>query len=137
MRLLKKDMKSYQGCQEALAKELAEMFSCTVAAKDASTLVIQKGREEIYINTSGNDGMATAGSGDVLAGIIGGLLAQGMKSFEAASLGVFLHGLAGEEAAGIKGRFGMLASDIAEAVAAVTTVNAKNKDFYDIYCKRD
>ena len=120
MRLLKKDMKTYGGYQEVRARELAEMFSCTVAAKDASTLVIQKGREEIYINISGNDGMATAGSGDVLAGIIGGLLAQGMKSFEAAGFGVFLHGLAGEEAAGRKGRFGMLAGDIADSVAAVT-----------------
>lgn len=120
MRLLKKDMKAYRGYQEVRARELAEMFSCTVAAKDASTLVIQKGREEVYINISGNDGMATAGSGDVLAGIVGGLLAQGMKNFEAASLGVFLHGLAGEYAAGIKGRFGMLAGDIADSVAAVT-----------------
>lgn len=120
MRLLKKDMRQYQCGQEKLARELSEMLSCTVVAKDAVTLVVANRRKEIYINTSGNDGMATAGSGDVLAGIIGGLLAQGMKSFEAASLGVYLHGLSGEVAAERKGRFGMLAGDIAEAVATVT-----------------
>jgi len=120
MRLLKKGMEEYPGHQERLARELAEMFSCVVAAKDAASLVAGAGQELIYINTSGNNGMATAGSGDVLAGVIGGLLAQGMRSFEAASLGVFLHGLAGDEAAGTKGEFGMLAGDIAEAVGLVT-----------------
>lgn len=119
MRLLKKDMKSYQGRQMELSRELAELFSCTAAAKDASTLVVQNGREEIYINTSGNDGMATAGSGDVLAGLIGGLLAQKMEPFEAACLGVFLHGLAGENASERKGRFGMLAGDIVESLSLV------------------
>ena len=120
MRLLKKDRKAYQGRQEALARELAELLSCTVAAKDAASLVAAKGREEVYMNTSGNDGMATAGSGDVLAGVIGGLLAQKMECFEAACLGVFLHGLAGENASERKGRFGMLAGDIAESVSLVT-----------------
>ncbi len=125
MRLLKEDLKEFQGHQEKWAKKLAELFSCTVAAKDASTLVVRKGQKEIYMNVSGNDGMATAGSGDVLAGVIGGLLAQGVENFEAACLGVYLHGLAGEEAARRKGRYGMLAGDIAEAVAEITKIEGK------------
>ena len=68
--------------------------------KDARTLVLQ--REKCYINLSGNSGIATAGSGDVLTGIILGLLAQGVEPYEAATLGVYIHGLAGEAAAAKK-----------------------------------
>lgn len=56
--------------------------------------------------------MATGGSGDVLAGVIGGLLAQGMDSFAAAKLGVYLHGLAGDEMLPVTGTYGMMASDL-------------------------
>jgi NAD(P)H-hydrate epimerase len=63
--------------------------------------------------------MATAGSGDVLAGVIAGLLAQGTESFVAASLGVYLHGLAGEASAGVLGSRGMMAGDIADALGYV------------------
>lgn len=68
--------------------------------KDARTIVADE--EHMYINVSGNHGMATGGSGDVLAGIIAGLLAQGMRNFDGAALGTYLHGLAGDYAA--KGR---------------------------------
>ena len=72
------------------------------------------GGAALYLNSTGNDGMATAGSGDVLTGVIGSLLAQGLPAFEAASKGVFLHGLAGDEAALKKGKHGMIASDLIE-----------------------
>jgi NAD(P)H-hydrate epimerase len=68
---------------------------------------------------SGNNGMATAGSGDVLAGVIGSLLAQGMKAEEAASLGVYVHGLAGDAAKEKCGVRGMMASDIIEGLKEV------------------
>ena len=72
-----------------------------------------------YINVSGNDGMATAGSGDVLAGMIAGLLAQGETPKKAAMTGCFLHGLAGDAAAKKKGPRSMLASDILEAIPEI------------------
>ena len=61
---------------------------------------------------TGNPGMATAGSGDVLTGIIGSFLAQGAPCFEAAKLAVYLHGLAGDLAAKDKGEISLIASDI-------------------------
>jgi len=85
--------------------------------KDVRTIV-SFGNSD-YINVSGNDGMATAGSGDVLAGIIAGLLAQGEKPKMAAMTGCFLHGLAGDAAAKKKGPRSMLASDILEAIPEI------------------
>jgi NAD(P)H-hydrate epimerase len=64
------------------------------------------------VNPTGDPGMATAGSGDVLTGLLAGLLAQGMAPFEAAMLGVYLHGLAGEHAAQEMTSYGLMASDI-------------------------
>ena len=68
--------------------------------------------------------MAAAGSGDVLSGVIGGLLAQGVVSEKAAGLGVYIHGLAGDEAMGQKGSYSMMASDIIEGLSHVMcTIN--------------
>ena len=70
----------------------------------------------LLINNSGNSGMATGGSGDVLSGIIASLTAQGMEPYNAACLGVYLHGLAGDEAAARLGEHAMIASDIIDAL---------------------
>lgn len=85
--------------------------------KDARTIVMQK--EHCYINTSGNNGMATAGSGDVLTGIIVGLLGQGMAPYDAAMLGTYIHGLAGDASAEEKGRYSLMAQDIILALPKI------------------
>lgn len=101
-----------------VAKEFAKDNNLVVVLKDSRT-VVSDGGVQAYINTTGNNGMATGGSGDVLAGIIGGLCGQNMNEFEAAKLGVCLHGLAGQEAAISRGRYSMIASDIVRGITAV------------------
>ncbi|MBQ9119899.1 MAG: NAD(P)H-hydrate dehydratase [Lachnospiraceae bacterium] len=96
------------------AKQCTYNNELVYVIKDARTIVAAG--NEYYINTSGCDGMATGGSGDVLAGMIGGLLTA-MPPAEAARLGVYLHGLAGEKAAEKKGKRAMLAGDLLEAYA--------------------
>ncbi len=99
------------------AQEFAQQYRVICALKDART-VVSNGKKT-YINTSGNSGMATGGSGDVLTGIICGLAAQRMPAFEAATLGVYLHGLSGDRAKEKKGAYGMIARDIAEETGCV------------------
>ena len=86
--------------------------------KDAHT-VVTRPEGSFYINDSGNCGMATAGSGDVLTGIIAGLLAEGQPAFQAATLGVYIHGLAGDAAAEALGKRSVMASDIIEGIGKV------------------
>lgn len=105
-------MTDYQQEREKAIRTFQEQSHCILVSKDACTVVTDGAA--LYLNSTGNDGMATAGSGDVLTGVIGSLLAQGLPAFEAASKGVFLHGLAGDEAALKKGKHGMIASDLIE-----------------------
>lgn len=86
--------------------------------KDARTIVTEG--NHFYINVSGNNGMATGGSGDVLTGILGALIAQGMEPYEAACLAVYVHGLAGDEAAKDKGVYSMMAGDIVDSIEKIT-----------------
>jgi len=90
---------------------------CTIVLKDARTVVSDG--DSIYINTSGNNALATGGSGDVLCGIIAGLLAQGIPVMEAAALAVFIHGLSAELYTETKSRYSMVASDIIEELPYV------------------
>lgn len=99
------------------ARTFAAQHGVICALKDARTVVSDGA--QTYVNCSGNNGMAVAGSGDILTGVICGLLAQGMQPFEAASLGVYLHGLAGDLAQERLGAYGMIARDIAGAVGEV------------------
>lgn len=96
------------------AAALSAMPGCVVAAKDSCTVVA--GEKMTYLNRSGCDAMATGGSGDVLSGIIGGLLAQKVPLEEAARLGVYVHGLAGENAAGKRAGYSVTAGDIIESI---------------------
>jgi NAD(P)H-hydrate epimerase len=96
--------------REAAVRELAQRSHAIVLLKGAGTLVTDG--ERLYRNTTGNAGMATAGSGDVLTGLVAALLAQGMPGFEATVLGAYLHGVAGDLAAAALGQYGMTAADI-------------------------
>ncbi len=111
-RLTKQTVTELKADRMRAARDYAAETGAVCVLKDASTVIAGRDKKA-YINTSGSSAMAKAGSGDVLAGIIGGLLAQGMKEQEAAAYGVYLHGLAGEAAAGAKGVRSVLARDIA------------------------
>ena len=86
--------------------------------KDAATVVVRKD-EPVYINSSGCAAMAKAGSGDVLTGVLAALIAMGMDEGQAAVLGVYLHGLAGEAAEKSSGENGMLARNLADCLSDV------------------
>lgn len=94
----------------------AEAYGCTVAGKDARTMVYETGKP-VFINTAGNSGMATAGSGDVLAGITAAFCAGGRGAYDSAVMGVYLHACAGDEAAARMGEAGITASDIISHMA--------------------
>jgi len=98
--------------QQALG--LARETKAVVALKGAGTVVTDG--ERLYINKTGNSGMATAGSGDVLTGVIAALAGQGLDNFDAAVLGVYIHGLAGDIAAEKLGQTSLIATDIIEAL---------------------
>src|SRR5262245_51042240 len=109
-RLLGSDAKTVQGMRRDLAARFAAEHNAIVVLKGHGTLVTDGKR--IYQNTTGNPGMATAGSGDVLTGLIAALLGQGLDAFAAAQLGVHVHGLAGDLAREEKGEVGLIASDL-------------------------
>lgn len=94
-------------------RNFAIKHQCVVVLKDAYTCVALPNGDQ-YFNTTGNPGMATGGSGDVLTGIITGLLAQSYTIEEAALLGVYFHGKAGNTAANLKGEYALIASDMIE-----------------------
>lgn len=93
------------------ASRLHERFGGVALLKGAGTLVATEG-EPVAVVTSGNPGMATGGMGDILSGIIAGLLAQGLSPFDAARLGALVHGLAADRAAKNLGERGLVASDL-------------------------
>jgi len=80
------------------------------------------------VNSTGNAGMATAGTGDVLAGAIGAGLASGLAPYDAARLGVFVHGLAGDQAAAAIGPVGLAAGDVSERLPAALREVARRRD---------
>ena len=116
-RLLGIGIKKVQGNRKEIAEEFAKEYKVIVVLKGHHTVVADcKGN--LYINKTGNPGMATAGSGDVLAGMIAAFLGQGLKGFEAAKYAVYLHGLAGDLAAREKTEISLIASDIIDKIPA-------------------
>lgn len=112
-RLTEKSITELQQDLPAAAQSFANAHHAVCVLKDART-VVGMPDQTFYVNATGNHGMATGGSGDVLSGFLAGLLAQGSSCEEAAVAGVYLHGLAGDLAAAKKGAYGMLASDLLE-----------------------
>ena len=102
--------------REECAAKFAQKTNTIVVLKGAGTVVTDG--DQIYVNTSGNPGMATAGSGDVLTGMIAALAGQGLSLFNAAVLGVYVHGLAGDIAAAVHGQTSLIATDIIDNLSA-------------------
>ena len=97
--------------RKLVAKKYAKDYNSIIILKGHASIVAD-GDRRIFINNTGNPGMATAGSGDVLSGIVGAFLAQGLDAFSAAKYATYIHGLAGDIAAKDKTQIGLIASDI-------------------------
>jgi hydroxyethylthiazole kinase-like uncharacterized protein yjeF len=111
-------VEAIQADREAVAARFASEWHQVVVLKGAKTVIADPGGK-VVVNPHSNPALATAGTGDVLAGIIGGLLAQGQPPFVAAVTGVFLHGAAGDEASSRMGDAGVLASDLLPLIPQV------------------
>jgi NAD(P)H-hydrate epimerase len=111
-RLCNKSIKDIQMDRIETARTFAEQYGVTLVLKGAHT-VIASPEGDVYVNPTGNAGMATGGTGDVLAGMTASLLAQGMTAVQAAALGAYLHGAAGDRAAESRAyKASLIASDI-------------------------
>lgn len=107
-----------QADREQAAREAARITGAVVVLKGAGTIVARHG-ETLSFNLTGNPGMATGGAGDVLAGVIGSLLAQGVPPLDAARTGVFAHGRAGDDAALRLSQTGLAACDLIDELSHV------------------
>lgn len=117
-RMLQCSVKELVGQRMERLHTFVERYKVVCVLKDARTLVAKEHRNT-YLNLSGNAAMAKAGSGDVLAGVIVGILAQQCEPYTSACLGVFLHGLAGDVARDKKGAYSVLASDLVAEISSV------------------
>ncbi len=115
-RLLKLKKETVEENRKLIAKDFAQKYNCVLLLKGHHTVVASE-TGKCYVNTTGNPGMATAGSGDVLTGMIAAFLAQGFSAFDAAKYGAYYHGLAGDLAAKAKGRVSLIASDMIDYIS--------------------
>ncbi|MFH0939565.1 MAG: NAD(P)H-hydrate dehydratase [Planctomycetota bacterium] len=122
-RLLDIPIQNVQADRRGTALKCAQLSGAIVVLKGAGTIVCDEKR--LYENTTGNAGMATGGTGDVLSGLIGALLGQGLPTFEAACLGVYLHGLAGDFAVKRLGIWCMVAGDLVDELPNAFLAHAK------------
>lgn len=114
-RLINQSVSDVQSRREELAVRFADTHDVVLVLKGHRTVVTDGSR--IYINPTGNSGMATGGTGDVLTGLVTALLGQKMQPFDAAQLGVYLHGLAGDLAAEDLSKPGLISSDLPHYLA--------------------
>ena len=114
-RLIGKNVSYVQVNRKKVAVEFARKFGVTLILKGNNS-VIADSSGKAYVNKTGNPGMASAGSGDCLTGIVAAFLAQGLDCFDAAKYAAYIHGLAGDLAANEKGELGLIASDIIEKI---------------------
>lgn len=112
-RLLNTAVSEVEADRVSCARTFAQKYGCTVILKGANTVIAAE-NGDIFFNCTGNPGMSTGGSGDVLSGIVTALSAQGMPPLEAAKAAVYLHGEAGDKAALKKGQRALIPSDIIE-----------------------
>lgn len=117
-RLINKDPKEIDGDRKGLALEFANEYNTVLVLKGHETVVAGPGGE-VYINRTGNAGMASGGMGDVLTGMIASFIGQGIDPFSSAVLGVHYHGFAGDMAAREKGHLGLLATDLLQKLPDV------------------
>lgn len=117
-RLCATDISSIKEDRIHSASEYAKKHKCICVLKDARTVTAAY-TGEVYLNLSGNSGMSTAGSGDVLTGIIAGMCVMGLDMVTAASMGVYIHGLSGDAAAAKYSQYSMTACDIVESINEV------------------
>lgn len=116
-RLMNLDTQAVQAGREKAVRAMADLAGAVTLLKGHRTLIALPGGG-VLENPTGNNGMAKGGSGDILTGLLGGLLAQGLPPHDAACLGVYVHGLAGDIAAARLGPRGMTASDVVAALPA-------------------
>ena len=114
-RLIGSTVEALERDRIGIAQQFAETHDVTLVLKGAPT-VVAGGNGEVWINSTGNAGMATGGMGDILTGLIAGLMAQKVPAFDAAVLGVYLHGLAGDIVAESIGMHGLMAGDVLNSV---------------------
>lgn len=117
-RLIKQSVPDIMADRFEIANQFAKKMQVTLVLKDAKSIVTDGG-EQTYISLAGNNGMSTGGSGDVLSGIVAGMIAGGLPLPEAARMGTYVHCLSGDVAAKKKGKYAMLASDIIDGIGDV------------------
>jgi NAD(P)H-hydrate epimerase len=133
-RITKKGTEEISANRINVLQDTAEALNAIVVLKGAHSLIGYPDKR-VFINLSGNPGMATAGSGDVLTGAIAAMYGLGLRIHEAVRMGVFMHGFAGDRAAKEKGQDGMVAGDIMEQLPAAMQIcreesGSITKDYY-------
>ncbi len=129
-RLANVSLETVEKSRRKIALEFARSYKCIVVLKGHHTIVASPA--EIYVNKTGNPGMATAGSGDVLTGMVAAFLGQGLTPFEAAKYAAYFHGKAGDLAAEEKTRLSMIATDIIDHIpmaVSLRSIQEKPKNF--------